>query len=243
MLSLPEAVPADAPVRRYIKWTPELDDRLRAAFADTKDNHELAERLGLPYNAVSHHCNELKLLRRPPGSYHSGRWEPADEDLLRLLWARGLHASQIATELGGRFSRSAVIGKAHRLKLSARAKNHRSPTKPTRFTAPRIKGPVRSAPFRHRPLLYLAVDNSADEDIPQDQRKSIMELNEHTCRWPVGDPQNVDFFYCGAESAGFTYCPKHTAKAHNTFKSVGEVASRVIEKLEAQMTHDNTHKA
>ena len=47
-----------------------------------------------------------------------------DERVARLskLWAEGLSASQIATELGG-VTRNAVIGKVHRLGLSGRAKS------------------------------------------------------------------------------------------------------------------------
>lgn len=239
MLNAQDAVTTDEPppIRSYIKWTPEMHERLTAAFAETGNNRDLADRLGLPHHAVSRKCAELRLLRKPLWQ-HPARWSIEDEGLLRVHWARGLTASQISEELGGRFSRNSIIGKADRLDLSSRTTGHRSPKQPKRPSPPRVKKPARSTPFRHKPLLYLAIDNAPDDDIPQEQRKSIMELNENTCRWPVGDPQKSDFFYCGAESAGFTYCPKHTAKAHKTFKSVGDVAARVIEKLEAQRTHD-----
>ena len=47
-----------------------------------------------------------------------------DERVARLskLWAEGLSASQIATDLGG-VTRNAVIGKVHRLGLSGRVKS------------------------------------------------------------------------------------------------------------------------
>ena len=47
-------------------------------------------------------------------------WTEEREKKLRELWEKGHTASQIAEMLGGT-TRNAVIGKAHRLKLAARA--------------------------------------------------------------------------------------------------------------------------
>jgi len=48
-------------------------------------------------------------------------WNPEREQKLRELWGKGKTASQIAEIIGG-ISRNAVIGKAHRLNLSAKIK-------------------------------------------------------------------------------------------------------------------------
>lgn len=52
-------------------------------------------------------------------------WTDERIDRLKVMWEKGLTASQIAEDLGG-VSRNAVIGKAHRLGLQARP----SPVKP-----------------------------------------------------------------------------------------------------------------
>jgi GcrA cell cycle regulator len=214
-----------------IKWTPETDAQLRALVEVHGDDDVIASMMGITYEAVRHRRVRLSLYRRRPED--SRNWTPELVARLTELWIAGMPISAMATELGNGFTRNSVVGKVHRLGLQNRERAK---------SVVKQKRKARSTPFRHRPLLYLAIDNTADDDTPLAQRKTIMELNENTCRWPVGDPQNVDFFYCGAESAGFTYCPKHTQAAHSTFKSFGEVASRVIEKLEAQMTHDNTQE-
>jgi len=67
-------------------------------------------------------------------------WTDERVELLKKLWMEGLSASQIAGELGDGVTRNAVIGKVHRLKLSARAK-------PTN-TAPRARPAARTAPRR-----------------------------------------------------------------------------------------------
>ena len=52
-------------------------------------------------------------------------WDEAREAKLKELWEKGHTASQIAEILGGT-TRNAVIGKAHRLKLAARAPSKNS---------------------------------------------------------------------------------------------------------------------
>ena len=48
-------------------------------------------------------------------------WDESKVQKLRELWGKGNTASQIAEIIGG-ISRNAVIGKAHRLNLSAKIK-------------------------------------------------------------------------------------------------------------------------
>src|SRR5262249_34912380 len=51
--------------------------------------------------------------------------------------------------------------------------------------------------------------------IPIGQRCSILELNEDKCHWPIGDPGQVDFFFCGGKSvAGMPYCTFHARVAY-----------------------------
>jgi GcrA cell cycle regulator len=53
-----------------------------------------------------------------------------------------------------------------------------------------------------------------DRLIPRGQRRTIMQLNERTCRWPVGDPTEPGFFFCGGVTEhGWAYCPMHRARA------------------------------
>ena len=32
------------------------------------------------------------------------------------------------------------------------------------------------------------------------QRLSLLELNEATCHWPIGDPASSEFFFCGGKA-------------------------------------------
>jgi hypothetical protein len=56
--------------------------------------------------------------------------------------------------------------------------------------------------------------SAEDVHIPQRQRRTLMQLKGRTCRWPVGDPGDSSFFFCGGVTErGQAYCPIHHARA------------------------------
>jgi GcrA cell cycle regulator len=144
-------------------------------------------------------------------------WTEERVEMLKKLWADGLSASQIAAELGG-ITRNAVIGKVHRLGLSGRAKSPSS-------SAPRPRK-SRSSTMMRVPRAHirgntaLAYDYAVEPEpelieIPVEQRKNLLQLNEATCHWPVGDPGSTDFFFCGGQAnEGSPYCNYHSRVAY-----------------------------
>src|SRR6201982_2043380 len=154
------------------------------------------------------------------GEYQMG-WTDERVELLKTLWADGLSASQIAAELGG-ITRNAVIGKVHRLGLSGRAKSPSS-------SAPRARKPrshmmrVQRAMSRGNTALALAYEMDQEPEpelieniIPIGQRRTLLELNEDTCRWPIGDPATTEFFFCGGKALeGLPYCSYHSRAAYS----------------------------
>ncbi len=153
-------------------------------------------------------------------------WSDDRVEQLKKLWESGLSASQIAAELGN-VTRNAVIGKVHRLGLSGRAK---APSKPPSTAAPR-QGKARPAQHMMRVARPVSRGNTAlahafevemepdpisyDNVVPMSQRLSLLELNEATCHWPVGDPSSPEFFFCGGKAlAGLPYCAHHSRVAY-----------------------------
>ena len=150
-------------------------------------------------------------------------WSDDRVEQLKKLWEAGLSASQIAAELGN-VTRNAVIGKVHRLGLSGRAKSPAT-------AAPRQRKAARPAQPMMRVARPVAHGNTAlaqvfeveaepdpvafDNVVPMNQRLSLLELNEATCHWPVGDPSSPDFFFCGGKAlAGLPYCAQHSRVAY-----------------------------
>ncbi|WP_225766602.1 GcrA family cell cycle regulator [Inquilinus sp. Marseille-Q2685] len=124
---------------------------------------------------------------------------------LRQLWGNGKSASEIAEILGG-VSRNAVIGKAHRLELSGRP----SPIKRKEDEEEEV---AVTAAAEAPP----AVEKVPAKPVPE--RKSggatILNLTERMCKWPIGDPRDKDFHFCGKAAHGnLPYCAEHAAIAY-----------------------------
>ncbi|WMT87634.1 GcrA cell cycle regulator [Pelagibacterium sp. 26DY04] len=175
-------------------------------------------------------------------------WTDERVALLKKLWMEGLSASQIAAELSGGVTRNAVIGKVHRLKLSARAKpasvtpraKAPRPAAPRRPSAP--SGPrgtasaaasavsqrrTTSAPTMGATALKIDAEMEmeavvettakvAELFIPVEERISLLQLTEKTCKWPIGDPMSSEFHFCGRDSdEGKPYCEFHSRRAYH----------------------------
>ena len=147
-------------------------------------------------------------------------WTDERVELLKKLWTDGLSASQIAGELGG-ITRNAVIGKVHRLGLSGRAKSPssgtprprkpRSPSHLLRISRPSVRGNTALA----HAYEYEPEPEPIENIVPIGQRRTLLELTEDTCRWPIGDPGTSEFFFCGGHTAtGLPYCAYHSRVAY-----------------------------
>ncbi len=151
-------------------------------------------------------------------------WTEERVELLKKLWAEGLSASQIAGRLGG-VTRNAVIGKVHRLGLAGRATSSRSSApRPRRTHVPRANR-APSLMFGTRGATALKPHYEAEQDaepaplvelvIPLSERASIMTLKESMCRWPIGDPGEPEFHFCGRKKCGtLPYCEHHARMAY-----------------------------
>jgi GcrA cell cycle regulator len=148
-------------------------------------------------------------------------WTDERVELLKKLWADGLSASQIAGELGG-ITRNAVIGKVHRLGLSGRAKSSSSGAARPRKVRPPGMMRVSRPSMRGNTALAHAYEHDLEPEpelidniIPMGQRRTILELTEDTCRWPIGDPGSPDFFFCGGNTvSSLPYCSHHSRVAY-----------------------------
>jgi GcrA cell cycle regulator len=148
-------------------------------------------------------------------------WTDERVETLKKLWGDGLSASQIAAELGG-ITRNAVIGKVHRLGLSGRAKSPSSAAPRPRKARPTHMMRVSRPQMRGNTALAQAFEYDVEPEpelienvIPLGQRKTLLELTEETCRWPIGDPGSPEFFFCGGQSIpSGPYCGYHSRVAY-----------------------------
>ena len=135
-------------------------------------------------------------------------WTPERENKLKELWKKGHTASQIASIIGNT-TRNAIIGKAHRLNLEARAISKKSALKaPTKNNiTPEVKIQKLGRKARFKALLL-------DKSFEQENPKKLEELTDETCRWPLGHPYEEKFYFCGRKPMEkFPYCKLHVLYA------------------------------
>jgi GcrA cell cycle regulator len=132
-------------------------------------------------------------------------WTDDRVEQLKSLWTEGLSASQIARALGG-VTRNAVIGKVHRLGLAGRAS-------PSRSERPRIPSSPRVSIRSHIPAPPVIEEDPLQFD--DGSFATVLTISDHMCRWPIGDPSDGEFHFCGRKvKAGSPYCEAHARKAY-----------------------------
>ena len=117
-------------------------------------------------------------------------WTEEKVNKLKELWGKGSTASQIAEIIGG-ISRNAVIGKAHRLNLSAKIKT-RTATSNEKFdnSLDEKNKTRRGRKSKFKSLII-------EKDLEPENSKQLEELDENSCKWPIGHPDEKNFYFCG----------------------------------------------
>ena len=137
-------------------------------------------------------------------------WTEEKVAKLKELWGKGNTASQIAEIIGG-ISRNDVIGKAHRLNLSAKIKTRTASNINNNFKSNNqnnINKLTRGRKSRFKSLII-------EKDFEPENPKQLEELNENSCKWPIGHPNEKSFYFCGRTSLkDFSYCKLHLLYAY-----------------------------
>ena len=135
-------------------------------------------------------------------------WNNEKVEKLKELWGKGSTASQIAEIIGG-VSRNAVIGKAHRLNLSAKIKTRSSSYKNNLVSSDNQN--INTKKNRRSKFKSLIIEKDFEPESP----KQLEQLDENSCKWPIGHPDEKDFYFCGRSSLkDFSYCKLHLLYAY-----------------------------
>jgi GcrA cell cycle regulator len=162
-------------------------------------------------------------------------WPPERVETLKRLWAEGLSAGEIASQIGDGITRSAVLGKLHRLNQSGQKKLARPrPPRVRRAKPPRTNGDAqrdrRFAGVRRRARTADKIKPptipAARTDIPLPVSLGIplLALRDEQCRYPDGGPLDPAVTFCGHPVfevrsgdwliARRPYCEAHCALAY-----------------------------
>ena len=149
-------------------------------------------------------------------------WTEEKVAKLKELWGKGNTASQIAEIIGG-ISRNAVIGKAHRLNLSAKIKTRTAASSKSyenSIDEKNVKIIRRGRKSKFKSLII-------EKDFEPENPKQLEELDENSCKWPVGHPDEKNFYFCGRSSLkDFSYCKLHLLYAYQPKGKKEDVADK-----------------
>lgn len=201
-----------------MSWTDERINTLKKMWGAGKSASEIAEKLGgVTRNAVIGKAHRLGL---------SGRPSPIKK----------VAAKKTAT------SSAAPAKKAAAPKAAAPVAKPKVVPAVKRVAAAPVKAPVAApvvrpaanAPGKPPEIIQLAALANASSQ-PDGSIISILELNERTCRWPVGDPKDANFGYCGSSVyMAHPYCAEHVAIAFQAPNRKDKKPSKNLKEVEIE---------
>lgn len=166
-------------------------------------------------------------------------WTDEMIEQLKKMWDEGLTTGEIGKRLN--VSKNSIVGKVHRLGLSGRPspikrknpeaqtvkpKTEKKPNPPVvKEVKQEKKLPPEPKPIKVKEpepvkekepeVKFIPVIKEEKAPSKAGQNVSLVELDNHTCRWPIGDPKDENFHFCGNKvRIGQTYCDEHAAIAY-----------------------------
>lgn len=155
-------------------------------------------------------------------------WTEQMVEDLRTMWKQGMTTAEIGKKLN--VTKNSIVGKVHRLGLSGRpspikkkdedAAESKAETSAAVQPAAESKPAASSAKSTGKAEKFVAENrpsapSAAKNDAAKKGMVSLVDLDNHTCRWPLGDPKDENFHFCGRKvKIGQTYCEEHANIAY-----------------------------
>lgn len=175
-------------------WTDEMVNDLRKMWAEGLTTGEIGKRLGVSKNSIVGKVHRLGLSGRPsPIKKKEESQTPAAAKPAKAPEEKKIKPKAAPTP--------APAPK----KEAPKAETPKTEPDKKVFTAPKIE---EKTEVQHQP-----------QPVKQPQshggKTMLVDLDNHTCRWPLGDPKDENFHFCGRKiHIGQTYCEEHANIAY-----------------------------
>lgn len=188
-------------------------------WAEHKTSPEIFALTGVPIAAVVRIAGRARKAGDPRAISHRAAFAPSDfwtsERVAQLTryWAEGLSGSAIGQLIGA--TRSAVIGKVHRLGLPARAPRRKDAEQTAKPKRPRLQKTRHRDAEARTPRTPETVERATLPE-PASLDIALVDLERGQCKYPHGDGP---YTFCGHQVfPGEVYCPAHCAIAYRPYE-------------------------
>ena len=148
-------------------------------------------------------------------------WTDEKVEFLKKNWGLAT-ARELAEQMGAGFTRNSIIGKASRLGLSAKIKTRTAASKKN-FENSDQENSIKNRRGRRGKVKSLVIEKDFEPENP----KQLEELDESSCKWPLGHPDEKSFYFCGRSSLkDFSYCKLHLLYAYQPKGKKEEVTEK-----------------
>ena len=131
-------------------------------------------------------------------------WNEQKVAKLKALW--GTHTAAEISKIIGDVTRNAIIGKANRLNLSSKIKTRSVSSNQNFQNTDNENNDSTQKRGRKSRFQSLVIEKNFEPENP----KQLEELTDDICKYPINDPTDKNFYFCGRSSLkDFSYCKLH----------------------------------
>ena len=185
-------------------WTDEMVESLKKMWEDGLSTGEIGKRLGVSKNSIVGKVHRLQLIARTSPIKKKDETAAAPEKNTSKAKAAPKPQPKPAAP---KQEKKPQVSVAPKVEPKPEVKEEQVSTSKTKTTAPKAAKETEA-------YLNVSIPVIHSPKKPGD-KITVTDLDNHTCRWPIGDPKDENFHFCGAPvKIGQTYCEEHAAVAY-----------------------------
>lgn len=194
-------------------WTNEMIDTLKKMWKEGLTTGEIGRRLGVSKNSIVGKVHRLQLDGRPSPikkKDEAGEKKPAKTTAQSKVSQTSKVPQTPKAALPAKPAPAALPKIPQVPRISQVPQTSQTPKAEPRKEE---KKPEKTQVFLSKEMSAPIIPNARPKS--RDGRITLTDLDNHTCRWPLGDPTDENFHFCGKKvRVGQTYCDEHSATAY-----------------------------